>query len=665
MRRITVLISTLVCALIGGALTPVVTATSASAIANNTYMCATGLPGTGASGLIYEIENGVLAFGNCSGAFVVPSGVTSIGANAFERVTALTSVTFADASKITSIGAYAFNGATSLTSFTMPANVTSIGAYAFYGATSLTSITIPAGVTSLGASAFNGATKLTSITIPAGVTSLTGVFSGATKLTSVTFAAGSTLTSIGASVFMNTALTSISIPAGVTSIGTNAFKGTALTSISIPAGVTSIGASAFQGTSLTSITVPANVTSIGASAFSLVPLADVTFAAGSKLTSIGATAFYGAKITSITIPAEVTSIGDEAFASLTSLTSLTFAPGSKLTSIGATAFYNAPKLTSITIPASVSSIGSGAFAAGTNLKDIYFLGNAPSADSNVFEGTSGAKAHIKSTATGFPIEGQTWNGLVVEDDLNNVTFNVASGSAVTSVSFTAGTGGTIETAPVSTRAGYSLTGWSTSAAGSVVTFPYSPTADITLYAIWSANTNTVTYSSDSGSVVNAGSFTTGGTIETAPVSTRAGYTLTGWSTSAAGSVVTFPYSPTATSDITLYAIWKQNLVKATYASGVKLTGKTKVGETITASPGMWNGTAKVTYKYQWYLCTVVSTKVLTTGKVAPKCTSIKSATKVSFKATSKEKGSYLAVLITGTNAIGNSTIFTATVGKVT
>jgi hypothetical protein len=114
----------------------------------------------------------------------------------------------------------------------------------------------------------------------------------------------------------------------------------------------------------------------------------------------------------------------------------------------------------------------------------------------------------------------------------------------------------------------------------------------------------------------------------------------------------------------LHAIWTLKPVKATYASSAKLTGKTKVGQTITVSPGKWNGTAPITYKYQWYVCAAASTKVLTTGKVAPKCTLIKSATKTSFKATTKQKGGYLAVLLTGTNKTGSSSIFTATLGKV-
>jgi hypothetical protein len=45
----------------------------------------------------------------------------------------------------------------------IPLGVTGIGDYAFFMATSLTSITIPASVTSIGASAFHGAIKLTSV----------------------------------------------------------------------------------------------------------------------------------------------------------------------------------------------------------------------------------------------------------------------------------------------------------------------------------------------------------------------------------------------------------------------------------------------------------------------------------------------------------------------
>jgi len=104
--------------------------------------------------------------------------------------------------------------------------------------------------------------------------------------------------------------------------------------------------------------------------------------------------------------------------------------------------------------------------------------------------------------------------------------------------------------------------------------------------------------------------------------------------------------------------------KAAYARGAKLTGKAKVGKSITVKPGIWNGTTPITYKYQWYSCKVASKKVLNTGKAAPKCKVIKKATKSTLKVTAKENGTYLAVLITAANGVGMTKIFTATVGKV-
>jgi len=271
---------------------------------------------------------------------------------------------------------------------------------------------------------------------------------------------------------------------------------------------------------------------------------------------------------SVEIPAGVTRIEDSAFEYAPSLQAVTFQFGSQLTSIGYYSFSFAESLTSIRIPASVTSIDEYAFDNATSLISVYFLGNAPSVGSDAFSFVAnGAKAVIKSGATGFGNEGQIWNGLMVERERLTVTYNSVGGTSVNSDSFT--TGGTIQTAPTSTRAGYTLAGWSTSANGSVIEFPYVPaaTSDITLYAIWSANTNAVTYNSAGGTSVNSGSFVTGDSIQTGPTSTRTGYTLTGWSTSEIGSVIEFPYAPTATTDITLYAIWSTNTNAVTYNAG--------------------------------------------------------------------------------------------------
>ena len=125
--------------------------------------------------------------------------VTSIGYDAFELCSGLTSVTIPDS--VTSIGDFAFSECNSLTSVTIPDSVTSIGNRAFWDCDSLKSITIPGSVTSIGKSAFAECRSLTSVTIPDSVTSIgNGAFSYCTDLTSVT------------------------IPGSVTSIGDEAFR---------------------------------------------------------------------------------------------------------------------------------------------------------------------------------------------------------------------------------------------------------------------------------------------------------------------------------------------------------------------------------------------------------------------------------------------------------
>jgi uncharacterized repeat protein (TIGR02543 family) len=231
----------------------------------------------------------------------------------------------------------------------------------------------------------------------------------------------------------------------------------------IPAGVTSIGNEAFSfATSLTSITIPASVTSIGNEAF-----------------------HYATSLTSITIPDSVISIGDDAFDSATSLTSITI-PAS-VTSIGDGAFGGATALTSITIPASVTSIRDSAFENATALTSVYFLGTAPTAGFCAFcSVAAGAKAYIKTGATGFVDIGSDWNNLTVAIGVYSVTYDSSGGSAVASGAFIKD--GDISQAPTQpTKSGYTFTGWSATDGGSALTFPYTPTSnsDLTLYATWS------------------------------------------------------------------------------------------------------------------------------------------------------------------------------------
>ena len=175
----------------------------------------------------------------------LPSGVTSIGNNAFQYCTelALTSLP----SGVTSIGNSAFQYCTKLALTSLPNGVISIGNNAFQYCRELALTSLPNGVTSIGIAAFNGCTKLALTSLPSGVTSIGSItFNGCTKL----------------------ALTSL--PSGVTSIGSQAFDNCIeLALTELPSGVTSIAMYAFRKcTNLAEMTCLGNITIIKSDAFS-------------------------------------------------------------------------------------------------------------------------------------------------------------------------------------------------------------------------------------------------------------------------------------------------------------------------------------------------------------------------------------------------------------
>ena len=159
----------------------------------------------------------------------------------------------------------------------------------------------------------------------------------------------------------------------------------------------------------------------------------------------------------------------------------------------------------------------------------------------------------------------------------------------------------------------------------------------------------VTYNSNSGSAVAPGSFVTASSILGAPTPpTRSGYTLNGWSETNGGSVITFPYFPGVTTDITLYAKWTQNAVKATSSVKPKITGTAKVAQNLTAANGTWSGFPTPKFAYQWFACT---SAVTASSATAPaNCKAINGAIKSTFKLTKTQKGKFVAVKVIGKSA---------------
>jgi hypothetical protein len=136
------------------------------------------------------------AFDNCDSlvSVTIPSSVTSIGYLAFSGCNKLTDITVDAGNTVySSVNGVLFSkdGKTliqypqgkTFTSYTIPSGVTSIGNDAFWDCRNLVSVTIPSSVTSIGDCAFWDCRNLVSVTIPSSVTSIGGwAFKGCDKL---------------------------------------------------------------------------------------------------------------------------------------------------------------------------------------------------------------------------------------------------------------------------------------------------------------------------------------------------------------------------------------------------------------------------------------------------------------------------------------------------
>lgn len=219
-------------------LTSVSTPASATVPTNGTYSCSTGLltstgPGT------YSISAGEVTNARfCSGAVVVPEGVTSIGSSAFV-MTSVISVSLP--SSLTSIGGSAF-GFSSLRSIILPAGLTSIASSAFQG-TSLTSLTIPTGVTTIGSSAFSSTSGLTTYTY-CGTASIVGTgLVGKTRISVCSTAPGAP--TIGTATATGTTTATVSFTAPASDGGSTILSYTATSS---PGSITATLTQATSGT---------------------------------------------------------------------------------------------------------------------------------------------------------------------------------------------------------------------------------------------------------------------------------------------------------------------------------------------------------------------------------------------------------------------------------
>ncbi len=147
---------------------------------------------------------------------------------------------------------------------------------------------------------------------------------------------------------------------------------------------------------------------------------------------------------------------------------------------------------------------------------------------------------------------------------HNISYNANGGSGAPGVQGKVNGVAVTLSATTPTRTGYSFQGWSTASGGAVQYQPgstYSDNSSVTLYAVWKANTYTVSYNANGGSGAPSAQTKTHGqnlTLSTA-TPTRTGYSFQGWSTTSGGAA---QYQPGGTysneAGVTLYAVWKIN-----------------------------------------------------------------------------------------------------------
>lgn len=129
--------------------------------------------------------------------------------------------------------------------------------------------------------------------------------------------------------------------------------------------------------------------------------------------------------------------------------------------------------------------------------------------------------------------------------------------------------------PTPTRRGYTFAGWYTSASGgTLVTDSTTITTNgsHSLYAYWTANTYTVTFDPNGGSVSQTSKAVTyGSTYGALPTPTRTGYTFNGWYTTAnagnsalVSAKIISDTTVSITAPQTLYASWSVNYYTVTF-----------------------------------------------------------------------------------------------------
>jgi uncharacterized repeat protein (TIGR02543 family) len=135
-----------------------------------------------------------------------------------------------------------------------------------------------------------------------------------------------------------------------------------------------------------------------------------------------------------------------------------------------------------------------------------------------------------------------------------ITFDSHEGSQVENISAFRDTA--VDQPADPAREYYTFAGWFDAAeGGTAIVWPYTPTANITLHARWTAISCVIAFDSHGGSPVGSITENAGTTVNKPDDPTWTGYRFTGWFVAeTGGTAIVWPYIPTAS--ITLHAQWQ-------------------------------------------------------------------------------------------------------------
>lgn len=256
--------------------------------------------------------------------------------------------------------------------------------------------------------------------------------------------------------------------------------------------------------------------------------------------------------------------------------SVAYAPGASYTNNSAVTLYAVWKAKTYTVKYDANG-GSGAPSNQTKTygKTLTLSSTKPTRTGYTFKGwaTSASGSVVYDPGDAYTANSAATLYAKWKTITYTVTYNANGGSgAPSSQTKTYGKSLTLSSTKP-TRAGYTFVSWNTKADGKGTSYApgasYTTNAALSLYAIWSVNTYTITYDANGGTLTGdtTQTKTHGTALQLTGTATRTDYTFIGWATSENGSVVYAPgASYTADAAVTLYAVWELSYIKPKISS---------------------------------------------------------------------------------------------------